>query len=164
MGLCVGIMSVTVVGVKAQDQGSATPTSASAPATRGKHHHKWACAADIKNLCPDAKSFKAKRQCLKENKDQLSSACKAQMKKMHAKIAGLKEACQADVSQFCSDAKGGRAIGKCLKQNEASLSASCVAARAKMKRAWKKHHHKNGDGGQSQGTQNQAPASQTTQQ
>jgi len=148
--------------LQAQDSSAASPMAA--PTMNGKHHHKWACGADIKSLCPDAKTRKDKMKCLKDNKDKVSDECKAKMEKMHSKMTALKEACKADVAQFCADAKGPRAIHQCLKKNKDSLSVSCKAARAKMKKAWKKHHRKHGDNNQSQGAKAQAPSSQPTQQ
>ncbi len=127
----------------AQDQ-SNTPTQNSAPATHMKKKHHWACAQDIQNLCPNAKSWKDKRKCLKENKAHLSSACQKQMKKMRAHFTAFKKACQADVNQFCSAAKGKgpKAMHKCLKQNSTQLSSTCQSFLAKAKAHWKKHHNK----------------------
>ncbi len=132
--------------VSAQDQGGVSTQAA--PAVKRKKRH-WPCARDIKKLCPNAKTWKEKRQCLKDNKQNLSKACQARMKKMHARVGAFKNACGADVQQFCSSVKGPRAVNQCLKQNSANLSSSCQSFLAKAKAHWKKHHHKKASDSQS---------------
>jgi hypothetical protein len=141
--LCGIALAAAVSPAIAQSQAN-PPTQNNLPAAQGKKKHHWACAKDIKNLCPNAKSWKDKRQCLKDNQDNLSSACQKQMKKMRSHFAAFKKACQADVNQFCSAAKGKgpKAIHKCLKQNSDQLSVTCQSFLAKAKAHWKKHHHK----------------------
>ncbi len=128
-------------GASVVGQGQSGDAQSNVPAAKRKRRH-WPCAQDIKKLCPDAKTWKEKRQCLKDNKQNLSKACQARMKKMHARVGAFKNSCGADVQQFCSSVKGPRAVHQCLKQNSANLSSSCQAFLAKAKAHWKKHHHK----------------------
>ncbi len=122
-----------------QDQGGASAPSSPTPHKKGKRH--GACAKDIKNLCPNAKTWKAKRKCLNDNQGSLSSACQAQMKKMSSHVTAFKKACKADVNQFCAavKGKGPKAMFRCLKQNSANLSSSCQSFLAKAKKKWKNH-------------------------
>jgi len=105
--------------------------------------HENACATDLQKLCPDAKTWKDKGACLKQNEASLSPACTTARQefkqKWEARKAEFKQACGSDVQQFCSSStKGG--IFKCLKQNADKLSQSC---QVELKKAHKHRHHSN---------------------
>jgi hypothetical protein len=52
--------------------------SSQAPGERGRGGAlRAACAADMQKLCPDAQGREARRQCLTDNKSQLSPDCAA---------------------------------------------------------------------------------------
>jgi len=49
---------------------------------------RQACGADMAKLCPNAAPGDARRQCMRDHKDQLSSACKSAIAATMAARAG----------------------------------------------------------------------------
>jgi len=88
-------------------------------------HDKGACKADIEQFCKGAQPGSGQiRECLKQNKDKLSSTCQAKMEK--AKERHL--ACKDDKEKFCKDIQPGQGrVRDCMKSHENELSSQCRA-------------------------------------
>lgn len=87
------------------------------------------CTDDVAKFCKGVRpGGGAIAKCLKENENDLTSACREHISKAKQKLQDFKEACRGDVSNFCKDVQpGGGRILQCLKQNEAKLSPACKA-------------------------------------
>jgi hypothetical protein len=85
-----------------------------------------ACRADVASLCPDAHGPRAVHACLRDNQDQLSADCAAELQQMRAR----REACRGDVQTLCPDAEGPREAMHCLFDNQDKLSDACRTAMA----------------------------------
>jgi len=85
------------------------------------------CRAEIQKLCGNAKAGDGHyRQCIEQQHDALSPACRQQIAEHKDRIQKKAEACRADVEQFCKDVEpGGGRVVRCLKQNENKLSPAC---------------------------------------
>jgi multidrug efflux system membrane fusion protein len=85
---------------------------------------------------------KARGQCMREHKDQLSDACKSAMAEARSRGkqrgAALRAACKDDMEKFCADAQGGKARGQCMREHKDQLSDACKSAVAEM-RSHRKH-------------------------
>jgi hypothetical protein len=92
------------------------------------------CKADVQKLCPGIKPGHGRvLACLEGKADQVSAACKDEVK---AKAEAIYDACKGDVAKYCATVEKGQGrILMCLKQNEATLSDSCKAVWAKAKAA-----------------------------
>ncbi|MGE5085905.1 MAG: cysteine rich repeat-containing protein [Bacillota bacterium] len=99
-----------------------------------------ACKKDMDTLCAGAKPGEGGlRKCMMENKDKLSSECKAQHDKMKTAMKEIHEACHDDAEKFCGDIKKGRGrMMKCMKDHKDEVSQSCKDEMMKMKEAHKK--------------------------
>lgn len=87
---------------------------------------KGPCVQDVQRLCPNATGKKERRQCMRENKDQLSEACKARVRQTRDKMKQMNQACKADRQQFCKGIRPGEGrIRACFVQNQAQLSQQC---------------------------------------
>ena len=92
------------------------------------------CLADIKRLCPSATpGTPAARQCIQNNFQQLSDACKARLggagRGGQRNIRQMLAACQDDLKKFCKDVQpGGGRFAACLHGHEAELAGACKAA------------------------------------
>lgn len=86
---------------------------------------KSPCADDAAKYCKDVKPGKgAILNCLKENSEKLSPACKEKMGTPPAKKEP--SACKDDAAKFCKGVKPGEGrIIKCMKEHENELSAPC---------------------------------------
>jgi len=94
------------------------------------------CQADVKKLCPGIQPGHMRIiACLEEKSDQVSAACKDEIK---TKAEAIYNACKGDVEKFCAGVEKGQGrIFQCLKKNEANLSDSCKAVAAQAKKAAK---------------------------
>ena len=92
---------------------------------------KNACADDVAKYCKDVKPGGGRlAQCLKQNENQLSPACRSSIEESKKRVKEAHQACDADVQKFCKDVKPGHGrIVNCLRDHEKELSAEC---RAKM--------------------------------
>ncbi len=90
-------------------------------------HGKGECKADIEQFCKGVQPGEGRiRECLKQNKDKVSSTCQAHMEK--AKERHL--ACKSDREKFCKDVQPGEGrVRDCMKSHENELSSQCRAAR-----------------------------------
>jgi hypothetical protein len=71
-------------------------------------------------------------RCLAENKEKLSSGCRAEIAEGESR-----HPCMKDVERFCKGVQpGGGRIMECMKQHEAELSPACKA------------HHEENKGGE----------------
>lgn len=93
------------------------------------------CAKDRETLCSGIEPGDGRvAKCMKENKEKLSTECKAHREKMKEVMKGVKEACQDDVEKFCGDVKkGGGLIMRCMKKHKAELSEGCKSEMAEAK-------------------------------
>ena len=106
-----------------------------------KAHRMSACTEDEQKFCPDAKTSREFRQCLKTHEAELSQGCKdlrtkrAQTRvKTQEKTAAMKDACKSDAETLCKDVKSSRALTQCLKSHETDLSAACKDTLPKSKK------------------------------
>ena len=85
------------------------------------------CADDVANFCKGVQPGQGHlAQCLKQHSNELSPACKDDLKIKKEKFQDFVQACKADEEKLCSDIKPGRGrIVRCLKQHESELSAEC---------------------------------------
>lgn len=85
------------------------------------------CSTDREKFCKDVEPRAGKLlKCFRENKDKLSSECKAHIENMKEKAKETQEACHEDMQKFCKDEKpGGGRILKCMKQHADELSEKC---------------------------------------
>jgi hypothetical protein len=91
------------------------------------------CQADAKKLCPGVKpdGHGALLACLEGKADQVSAACKDEVK---AKVEAMANACKSDIEKFCAGVEKGQGrILQCLKTNASGLSDSCKAFWSKAK-------------------------------
>ena len=93
------------------------------------------CASDAAKFCKDVKRGEGRvAKCLKEHKDELSSACKEKVEKAKEKVKEAKEACHEDREKLCKGVKPGEGrIAQCLKQHEGELSKECKEKMAHRK-------------------------------
>lgn len=85
-----------------------------------------ACQADAESLCKGEQHGQGRvMRCLAENKDKLSSACRAEMAE-----AQSRHPCMKDMERLCKGVQPGEGrMKECMKQNEADLSPECKAHR-----------------------------------
>jgi len=92
------------------------------------------CRADVERLCSDVEPGEGRiMACLRENKSEVSRACKTHMKErreeMRARAEQIRNACREDSKKFCDGVLPGRGrIVQCLKQNQAEVSEPCQEA------------------------------------
>eukprot|EP00003_Mantamonas_plastica_P025000 TRINITY_DN47_c0_g1_i6.p1 TRINITY_DN47_c0_g1~~TRINITY_DN47_c0_g1_i6.p1 ORF type:complete len:563 (+),score=151.65 TRINITY_DN47_c0_g1_i6:506-2194(+) len=80
------------------------------------------CYKEISTLCKDTTGFMRFR-CIKQHHDQLSEACKTEMKNAMMKRLGK---CATDYTKFCANVRPGhRRVKACLRRNRHKLSADC---------------------------------------
>jgi len=97
---------------------------------------KNACADDVAKYCKDVKPGGGRlAQCLKQNENQLSPACRSSIEESKKRLKEAHQACDADVQKFCKDVKPGQGrLVKCLREHEKELSAECRAKMAERKK------------------------------
>jgi hypothetical protein len=85
------------------------------------------CVADAKKLCKDVQPGEGRvARCMKEHENELSPACKENIKKMKEKSREVAEACEDDAAKLCKGVEPGKGrILRCLKSHEGELSAAC---------------------------------------
>jgi Skp family chaperone for outer membrane proteins len=85
------------------------------------------CAEDAARLCNGVQQGEGRvAKCLKEHSNELSPACKDNIREMKEEIQNFKEACKDDAKKLCKDERpGGGRILQCLKQHEGELSPAC---------------------------------------
>lgn len=98
------------------------------------------CKKDMETLCAGVEPGEGRlKQCMMDNADKLSPACKAHKDKMQEAIKDIKESCEDDVDKYCADEKPGHGnIMKCLKKHKDEVSQACKDEIEKMKKAHKK--------------------------
>lgn len=112
-----------------------------------------ACRADAETLCAGIERGRGARlDCLAQNKDKVSEACRTAMDDMLARHAsgdgarrgghgrgdragrGAMAACAVDVATHCPGSEGDRGERRrCLMENASKLSAECTAALEEMR-------------------------------
>ena len=100
---------------------------------------KGVCRADVEKFCGGIERGEGRiRQCLQENRDGLSAACRERLEKREKRRAAFDASCGADAKRLCGD-KRGKELRACMKENRESLSAECKAlvkqAREKKRQA-----------------------------
>jgi hypothetical protein len=84
---------------------------------------RQACAADIKQLCPEVKPGEGRlKACVKEHFGQLSASCQTTL------IANvtITKSCKADAEQKCPGIQpGGGNIQTCMKDHFTELTEAC---------------------------------------
>jgi Cysteine rich repeat len=79
------------------------------------------CRADAQKLCASTSPGGGRiAACLRENEAQLSPGCQAQL--------GRLEACAAEVKQLCPQAQGEGALRQCARAKRSEISEGCRAA------------------------------------
>jgi Cysteine rich repeat len=93
------------------------------------------CAGDVAKFCKDVKPGEGRiAKCLKENKDQLSTECKAHVAKVKEALKEVNKACEDDITMFCAGVQPGEGrVIKCLKEHKAELSSKCQEGITKAK-------------------------------
>ena len=91
------------------------------------------CINEVLELCSGVpRNPKAIGQCLRSNRDQLSSQCLARIQKAKGNFSTVKKSCGAEVKELClSSSRGfGKAarIIQCVMRNFSQLSSSCQTA------------------------------------
>lgn len=82
------------------------------------------CAKDAQRLCGGIEPGKNQiYMCLQNYEEQLTSACKSEMKEFRQKTVS-KNPCFADLADYCVDIDPGK-VDYCLLKNESRLSESC---------------------------------------
>lgn len=92
------------------------------------------CAEDEAKLCKGVHAGEGRiAQCLKQQAQELSPACREFAVEVKEKIHDFASACKEDTTRLCQGVKpGGGRLLQCLKQHETELSAAC---REKMAQA-----------------------------
>ena len=87
---------------------------------------RQACAADIKQLCPEVKPGEGRlKACVKEHFGQLSASCQTAL----ISDVTITKACKADAEQKCPGIQpGGGRIQTCMKDHFTELSERCKDA------------------------------------
>ncbi len=93
------------------------------------------CAKDFAQYCSHITPGGGRLvRCYEDNKDKMSSACKAWAEEVKANAAALKEACSKEIDSRCNVEKGDPlAMIGCLQGAYVSLSPDCTAALNKFK-------------------------------
>jgi len=83
-----------------------------------------ACKADAETVCKGVQPGQGRvLRCLVENKDKLSSGCRAEIAEGESR-----HPCMKDVERLCKGVQpGGGRMMECMKQHEAELSPACKA-------------------------------------
>ncbi len=83
-----------------------------------------ACKADAETVCKGVQPGQGRvMRCLAENKEKLSSGCRAKIAE-----AESRHPCMKDAERLCKGVKpGGGRMMECMKQHEAELSPECKA-------------------------------------
>lgn len=106
---------------------------------------KRACKADVERLCPDAKGDReAVRQCLVEQRAQLSESCQEDVNRHEERRQAFEQACGADAQRLCGEAQG-RQLHQCMRDNKDDISESCQSFLQEQRG---KHKGKRGERGQ----------------
>jgi Cysteine rich repeat len=85
------------------------------------------CAEDAAKLCKGVQPGAGRiAQCMKEHANELSPACKENMREMRERARNFAKACRQDIRQSCGNVqRGGGRIVQCLRQHEDALSPKC---------------------------------------
>lgn len=95
------------------------------------------CRADIERLCPDASGGRGAFQCLRDQRDEVSEACKEQLAEARRGAARGRtgamrralQACSVDLEKHCGDVERGEGrLGACLQEHAGDLSDPCREA------------------------------------
>jgi hypothetical protein len=79
------------------------------------------CRADVQKVCAGVSPGGGRiAACLRENEAKLSPSCQAQLGKL--------EACAAEVKQLCPQAQGEGALRQCARAKRSEISDGCRAA------------------------------------
>lgn len=83
------------------------------------------CKPDVEKFCKNVEKGDGRiRQCLKDHKSELSTACQTKMEKSEQR----RVACRPDAEKFCKDIpKGQGKMKACMKEHESELSPTCKA-------------------------------------
>lgn len=94
-----------------------------------------ACKGDAQTLCKGVQPGQGRvLRCLAENKEKLSSGCRAEIVESESR-----HPCMKDVERLCKGVQpGGGRIMECMKQHEAELSPACKAHHDEKKGGEKK--------------------------
>ena len=98
------------------------PAGAMAQQTAGRQ----ACAADIKQLCPEVKPGEGRlKGCVKEHFGQLTASCQTAL----LSNVTITKVCKTDAQEKCPDIQpGGGRIQVCMKEHFTELSERCKDA------------------------------------
>jgi hypothetical protein len=98
------------------------PAGAMAQQTAGRQ----ACAADIKQLCPEVKPGEGRlKACVKEHFGQLTASCQTAL----ISNVTITKVCKADAQQKCGGVQsGGGHIQTCMKEHSTELTEPCKNA------------------------------------
>lgn len=93
------------------------------------------CREDAAKLCKDVKPGEGRvAKCMKEHHDELSAACKSNIKKTRKRIMETRKACKDDKQKFCPDVQPGNSkVANCLRGHESELSVACKESLKKPK-------------------------------
>jgi hypothetical protein len=99
----------------------AASASASASAAATERATMQVCRADAQKLCTGVSPGGGRiAGCLRETESKLSPGCKAQLGKL--------EACAAEIKQLCPQAQGEGALHQCALAKRGEISDGCRAA------------------------------------
>ncbi|MCB1137818.1 MAG: hypothetical protein KDK23_03640 [Leptospiraceae bacterium] len=105
------------------------PTQGPGGPGKGPGKGQGPCMQDVQRLCPNASSRQERMQCMRDNKDNLSEACKARIEKGKNKMKNMHEACADDRAKFCKGVKPGEGrMRDCYLQHQSELSQKCKDA------------------------------------
>ncbi len=116
-----------------------------------------ACGADAQNFCGGIEPGKELKQCLRDNRDSLSSSCREladragkngkKGKKGKKMRKAIKQACSADFQNYCGELERGDkgARRACIQEHSASFSQTCqdTLAQARENRKGKRGDRNN---------------------
>ena len=85
------------------------------------------CAEDIAKFCKDVQPGGGRlAKCMREHEEELSAACKRQIREAQRRWRETAEACRDDVLRFCKDVKPGQGrLVQCLKEHQNEISVEC---------------------------------------
>jgi len=87
------------------------------------------CQDDAGKFCREVHPGQGRMaRCLKSHLDELSAACRADLKTMFDHMLEAREFCSADAERLCADVKDGHGgIISCLRRHAGELSETCKA-------------------------------------
>jgi chorismate synthase len=92
-----------------------------------------ACQEDLARFCQGVQGRKQQMACLRQNREQLSPACKQHLVEAMRTAKQMHQACGADIQTFCQGVQqGGGRVMQCLKAHRTELSPGCKESIAEM--------------------------------